>query len=116
MEDIKEGNISGLTVEKADGQEPAVEKAEAKEPAAEKENVQETAAEKTDTLEPYVDRAAFDMVKKKKHIFRNAVVIVAAVLLLGYGVMTFLAYRYFPMGIRINGKDYSFNEEMNDSM
>ena len=108
MEDIKEGNISGLTVEKADGQEPVAEKADAKEPAAEKENVQETAAEKADTLEPYVDRAAFDMVKKKKHIFRNAVVIVAAVLLLGYGVMTFLAYRYFPMGIRINGKDYSF--------
>ena len=98
MEDIKEGNISGLTVEKADGQEPVAEKADAKEPAA----------EKADTLEPYVDRAAFDMVKKKKHIFRNAVVIAAAVLLLGYGVMTFLAYRYFPMGIRINGKDYSF--------
>ena len=65
-------------------------------------------SEALESDEPYVDVAAFETVKKKKHIIRKIMLGLGILVVIGYGVMTYLAYKYFAPGTHINGKDYSF--------
>ena len=94
--------------------EEAVEKAvEATEKDDESSEKTEESSEKTDETsekhdEPYVDVAAFETVKKKKHIFRKIMIALGVIVVIAYGVMVYLSYKYFAPGTCINGKDYSF--------
>ncbi len=57
---------------------------------------------------PYVDTAAFESVKKKKHIMRWIMTGLAGLIVIFYFVMVYLSHKYFAPGTRINGQDYSF--------
>ena len=59
-------------------------------------------------LGAYYDAKAFSAQKKKKKLWKIIVAAVFTLLLIGYGVMTMLSYKYFQANTVINGVDYSF--------
>ncbi len=60
------------------------------------------------TAQPYYDEKAFMKHKGKKKVWKFLLVAIVLILLIGYGVMTALSYRYYQANTIINGVDYSF--------
>ena len=100
----------GNSVEDKTPKEKSKEKSEEKTEEKSEEKPAEKnkkAEDKIEEVKPFVDKAAFEKVKKKKHIVRWILVAVADLILIFYCIMTYLSYKYFAPGTRINGKDYS---------
>ncbi|MCR5147651.1 MAG: L,D-transpeptidase [Eubacterium sp.] len=117
-DDITDNNLlQKFETDKADGEKTAaaatdgIEADKAETDKADGEKTAEAAADGIEAdsmhVEPYVDKTAFAMVKKKKVFVRNIILFFAFLLVAGYFVMVYLSSKYFPPGTTINGKDYS---------
>jgi len=102
-----------VTIKESSDKEPGDKVPSDKEPAeatgAEPEVV-DIVIEDEDIAPPpvYYDEKAFKKHGRKGKAFKIILITLAVLILIGYGVMTALAYRYFQMNTFINGVDYSF--------